>query len=339
MAEHKEYPAVDVFKMLCAILVIMIHTKPFENHFWLDAAIGMVTRFAVPFFFTISGFFLFQKVYCNEGKKWTIIGQYLIRLLRFYIIWFVVLRIVDILFGGSTIKSVGYYIKQFFFTTDGSALWFVPALIWAILFVSILLRKIQSKFIFYISVVFLLVGYCFSTMLSITEKWPIVQVLKPMVNFIGVQGAVFFAFPYVAMGAMIAQSILKPEIKKDIIYVILFFVCLGVESIIMVRRFNAPLTFLWVAAMPMTYFTTRLTLTLPIKNKSNYYILRKISSLCYVLHIAIFKIIAYVFQITGFSDQQHLVLTTLTIVITILASYCAFILSNRKPCSWLRHLM
>ena len=47
----KEYAAVDIFKFLCAVLVIIIHTKPFENVFWIDAAFGVITRFAVPFFF------------------------------------------------------------------------------------------------------------------------------------------------------------------------------------------------------------------------------------------------------------------------------------------------
>ena len=60
--KRKSYPGVDIFKMACAILVMIIHTKPFENIFWIDAGIGMVTRFAVPYFFTVSGYFLYKKV-------------------------------------------------------------------------------------------------------------------------------------------------------------------------------------------------------------------------------------------------------------------------------------
>lgn len=54
----KDFAAVDLFKMVCAVLVMLIHTKLFENNFWLDAGGGMGTRFAIPFFFVASGYFL-----------------------------------------------------------------------------------------------------------------------------------------------------------------------------------------------------------------------------------------------------------------------------------------
>ena len=105
--EKRDYAAVDLFKMVCAILVMMIHTKPFENIFWLDAGIGMITRFAVPFFFTTAGYFVFKKIDNNPEKRKKIIGQYLFRLLRFYFIWFIVFRIIDVVLN-SSIQTLGY---------------------------------------------------------------------------------------------------------------------------------------------------------------------------------------------------------------------------------------
>lgn len=340
--EKKEFAAVDLFKMICAVLVIFIHTKPFENNFWLDAGVGMITRFAVPYFFTISGYFLFKKLMGGGTKQyWKTLGRYLLRLLRFYIIWFILLRIIDLIFGGSTIQSFRYYIKQFFFTTDGSALWFVEALIWAVLIVAVLTRWIKTQTVFAISIIFLFIGYFFSTLYGITGKWQIVQTLHPIISHTGIQGGLFFAFPYVAMGALLAEKPLEPAYKRDAGFVFLLFVLLGIESLVMVRRFNAPLTFLWIAALPMTWFTTRLTLTIQMKNKPVYYILRKISTLCYVLHIVIFKILQNVFDSSGFTakDPAHLALTALTLFITIVLAYGIYLLSRKKAFTWLKYIM
>lgn len=341
MEQKKEYAAVDIFKMICAILVMLIHTKPFENIFWVDAAIGMVTRFAVPFFFTVSGYFLFKKVSQNPEKKWSIVGKYILRLLRFYIIWFIILRIVDITVGGSIVHSFSYYFKHFFFTTDGSPLWFVAALMWAVILYSVLLTVLKSKAIFVIGIIFLMIGYCFSTMLGLTDNWPVVQSLKPFINYIGVQGSLFFAFPYVALGALMTHKGQKTNIKRDILGIVIFFICLGVESLIMVRKFNAPLTFLWLFMMPTTYFTTHLVLTLPIESKPGYYILRKISTLCYVLHVVIFKSLIYIFDQTGITekDPHHILLTVSTILITLSLAHCIYILSRKKAFSWIKYCM
>ena len=210
MEERKEYAAVDLFKMFCAILVMMIHTKPFESIFWLDAGIGMLTRFAVPFFFTVSGYFLFQKISQQPERRKEIIVHYLLRLLRFYLIWFVVFRAVDLALGWN-FHGFWYYIKQFFFTTDGSPLWFMNALIWAVLLVSLLTFWFKKKTVFILGIVFLVIGYCMSTLLSITEDLGFVKVLKPFTGFIGIQNGLFFAFPYVAMGSLLTEKPLKTE--------------------------------------------------------------------------------------------------------------------------------
>lgn len=339
--QRKEYAAVDIFKMICAILVMLIHTKPFENIFWVDAVVGMITRFAVPFFFTVSGYFLFKKVSQGPEKKWSIVARYILRLLRFYIIWFIILRIVDITVGGSIIHSFSYYIKNFFFTTDGSPLWFVAALMWAVVLYSVLMTMLKPKAIFVIGIIFLIIGYCFSTLLGLTGNWPVIQSFKPYVNFIGVQGSLFFAFPYVALGALMTQKQQEATVRRDILGIIIFFICLGAESLIMVRKFSAPLTFLWLFMMPTTYFTTHLVLTLTIESKPGYYILRKISTLCYVLHVVIFKSLNYVFDHTGITakDPHHILLTMLTILITLSLAWCIYILSRKKAFSWLKYGM
>ena len=111
LERKKQYAAVDVFKFLCALLVILIHTKPFENHFWLDAGVGLITRFAVPYFFMSSAVFLFKKI--DKSKHpYKDYGKYFLRLLRFYAIWFVICNVIEIITTRS-IQHPLWYIKQF----------------------------------------------------------------------------------------------------------------------------------------------------------------------------------------------------------------------------------
>lgn len=340
MERRKEYAAVDLFKMFCAILVMMIHTKPFENIFWLDAGIGMVTRFAVPFFFTVSGYFLFRKISQRPEKKKEIVCNYLLRLLRFYLIWFIAFRILDGVLAGR-FNGVQYYIRQFFFTTDGSPLWFVNALIWAVVLVSVTTLWLKKRTVFIVSIIFLAAGYCLSTLRGVTENTGIFNVIKPITDFIGIQNGLFFAFPYVAMGALLSEKPLKTENRKNLILVILFFICLGIESLVAVMKLNAPLTFLWISAVPMTWFTVKLVLSFEMESKPIHYTIRKISTLFYVLHVIVFKLLQKFFTTIQFSqiDSMSLILTLCTFVITLGVTYAFFLLSKKEKLQWLKYAM
>lgn len=63
MKWRKDYPGIDIFRMIAAILVIGIHTWPFADFGEIPELLftRTIARIAVPFFFMASGFFLFGK--------------------------------------------------------------------------------------------------------------------------------------------------------------------------------------------------------------------------------------------------------------------------------------
>ena len=106
MEQKKNYGAIDIFKFVCALLVVVLHVATYafadmasdsapptgkDNPFLftLPAAYAIL-RIAVPFFFISSAFFLFKKIKENpeDGKK--LIKGYCIRLLKLYLFWFVI---------------------------------------------------------------------------------------------------------------------------------------------------------------------------------------------------------------------------------------------------------
>lgn len=339
VVRKKEYDAVNVFKFFCALLVIAIHAKPFVNHFWLDAEIGLLTRFAVPYFFLSSSYFLFQKISrCTSVKeKSNYYGAYFLRLLRFYLIWYIIFNVFDIAFGGS-IHSVQWYIKQFIFPTNGSSLWFVSALLWASLIVYMLTLFVRKETVLVISIVFLGLGYMLSTLLGVTEDIGIVAFLNEKVTpVIGVQNGLFFAFPYVALGSVMAHQDIKKQHKKNAGLALLFFILLGIESIVAVVCFRAPFTFIWLSALPMTYYIMRLTLTVELKSHPSFNYLRKMSTVIYAIHGLIIKLLIRmrVDQV----DNNNVVLFLTAVAVSIGLSYGIVRLAKTKHFQFLKYMM
>ena len=336
--QKKEYAAVDLFKMFCAVLVMLIHTKPFESVYLADAALGIITRFAVPFFFTTAGYFFYKKLADHPEAHIRILKGYLLRLFRFYAIWFIIFRVQSCIMNGR-VKPLPFYVKQFFFTTDGSPLWFVPALIWAVMLVYLLSRFMKPAFVLIIGMLCLLVGYTFSTLLGITENSAAFHLIKPFTDFIGIQGGLFFAFPYAAMGAFLSTVRIRKQYRKDGIMVMLFLALLGVESLVAVTRLKAPFTFLWLSAVPMTWFVTRLMISIELQNRKVYYDIRKTSTLFYVMHIIILKAVISCIERSGIADQMHIILTLFTFMFTMIACLFMLWISGKKKFFWVKYLM
>lgn len=71
--------AIDIMKLVMAVLVVGIHTEPFHANIWLDRGFGMITRLCLPFFFAASAYFFFK-----SGKP---LKAYLGRIILLYAVW------------------------------------------------------------------------------------------------------------------------------------------------------------------------------------------------------------------------------------------------------------
>lgn len=68
----EKFEAVDLFRIISAVIVIAIHTNPFSSiaSGMTGRIIRMVFEFPVPFFFITSGFFLQKKLsVCTDYKE------------------------------------------------------------------------------------------------------------------------------------------------------------------------------------------------------------------------------------------------------------------------------
>ena len=62
--EKKEYAAVDLYKLLMAIFIVVSHTNPFiDFNKWIEVGIrDCIVIVAVPFFFSVTGFLLMLRI-------------------------------------------------------------------------------------------------------------------------------------------------------------------------------------------------------------------------------------------------------------------------------------
>ena len=66
----KNYKSFDIAKFVCCFLVVMIHVHPFEsiNKNMDFLLIDIFAGIAVPLFFALSGYLLFEKLEFKERK-------------------------------------------------------------------------------------------------------------------------------------------------------------------------------------------------------------------------------------------------------------------------------
>lgn len=151
----ERYTAIDYIKGLAAFAIVCIHTEPFSNATimggrYIYFIIDTLARFAVPFFFIVSGFLFVKKIiscedngnnyYYNYFKKlaqlyfgWTIfyflyyVGQELwvsyVSHTRFHSLYIPEMN---------TIPIIKLLIKIFYLGYAGVHLWYLIALLWSI---------------------------------------------------------------------------------------------------------------------------------------------------------------------------------------------------------------
>lgn len=253
--------------------------------------------------------------------------------------WFIIHMIFNVAISG-TIYSPLYYLRHFFLPNNGSILWFLPATMLAVFIVYELSGVMDSRKIFIFSIVCWLLGYCMSTLSPVFERNIMASdIIDFMQKHIGLQNGFFFGLPYISLSKLLAEENAKKAIKRDILGIVLSFLCLGIESIVVVMNIHPTLTFLWLSSLPMTYFTFHLTMTVEMKIRPVFVTMRKVSTLVYVIHPVVISIIEILFRTLEFVDYQNLTLFFMTCLISIGISMIIYHISKKTAGRVVRYLI
>ena len=313
--------AIDIAKLVMAILVVGIHTEPFGFNIWLDRGFGIITRLCVPFFFIASSYFYW--------KKEKPLYQYIIRLMTIYIIW----SLIYLPFDVSTLKNtslVNIFLRYFWHGNE-HALWYLCGSMIGMLitYAAYNVLKRKRKPLIFISVIFLFIGCLLSTYAPLSCK------LLSIEDYVvpNLRNGLFYAFPYITMGLIVAknESRLKSISKKKLLVgFIISLLLLIAESIVFVVVFNTTSTILWMSVLPCSYFLFLLLKNLDIRLRNDITLfIRKLSTLIYLCH-SLFVLLF---------DTMHTVPYFFTVMLCSLAlSAIIILLSRMKYFRWLQYL-
>ncbi len=146
----KRVQSIDLMKYVCSIMIIGIHT--------LDTSSGkvvfllkLICRIAVPFFAVSTGYLMSEKI---NSHDWEGIAHYSFRMLILHTFWSLIyfpLNIDYIFYDGMSIYGkIVTFSKRYWFGMDWQ-LWYIPALVVAIVIITALNRYMKQKTVLFIT--------------------------------------------------------------------------------------------------------------------------------------------------------------------------------------------
>lgn len=251
------YGMVDVLRLFFAVLVMMIHTMAFQSiNEDLRIATSMgICRLAVPFFFIVTGYFLYNRIQSQKEPKST-----LKRLLILYVTWVLIEIIALFPFVLSSLNMpIRILIQRLLFIGITGSLWYISSLIITIFIIAPLLKKDKIVLLLIAGFILYLFGTSGDTYNGLYENTMLNPLIKGYTGIfflpqIGITESVLF----VSLGAAVSKYKLNEKIKKSGLLSIISIIILLVEAFVLNKTgiakdanmylssiIAAPLIFIW----------------------------------------------------------------------------------------------
>ncbi len=332
----REYAAVDIAKLICALLVVAIHTEPFASNFWLDKGFGVLTRIPVPYFFMASGYFLFLAD--KEKTSFAKLKKYCLRILLLYAVWSIFY--LPMLYSrcmASGVFNTSMFFKSIFWLGTQSHLWYLIASIVAAVMTWSFLRITTLKKTVIIAFIFLIFGTVFSNYAPLIHKLSVkegggINMIFSVLNVIGTRNGIFYGFFYVALGAFIAGGCSTFKMRTYAIVFLISFMALAIEGVVAVKIVGSTDHNLWFTAPPLIWSVFMATLQMnPSISKNIALMCRNGSTLIYTSHRLFIA-----FLISVCAMKEGMLLFNATLFITLVFSMAILLL--KKKISILKYL-
>lgn len=286
--EAKRYDAINILRIVCAYLVVVIHLMAFQS---LGDRATYVTsdficRISVPFFFITSGYFFYLKVN-KEGY----LKKYVMKLIKIYVIATIVYLIVFIPFIPFMYQmfvegGIGFTLKLFLINSISGAMWYFPALIISICVVYLFLKKDLVKPLIVTSIILLLIGLMGDSYYGLIKDTPFIHIINGY-NFIfdNTRNGITFGVPFITIGVLINKYKINEKVKKPLIFLTSFFIIYGLEVYFLIHNGIAQdynIYFSEALVVPII-FIIALNSKVKISDKASSY-MREMSVWIYVFH-------------------------------------------------------
>lgn len=290
--QAKRYDTVNILRMVCAYLVIIIHFMAFQV--FGDGAryitSEFICRIAVPFFFITAGYFFYPKV--NQKRY---LKQYILKLSKVYVIAIIVYfaaystQFFQDIYQEFSNGGLRHFLVTLLANGFPGTLWYFPTLIISIVVFYIFLKKDLIKLLIGVSVILLLIGLMGDSYYGVIANTPFAQIVEGY-NFIfdNTRNGITFGVPFLTIGALINKNKLDEKIKNSGILLIVTGLIFGGEAYFLMHSgipkdyniyFSATL---FVSVLFIMALNSKIKLS---KKVSDY--LREMSLWIYVYHILV----------------------------------------------------
>ncbi len=327
MPQDHAFNCIDLVKFICAFLICIIHIRPFNTpcpelvllKFYLQ---NCFCRIAVPFYFVVSGFFLFRKTefYDLRGDR---IKTYVFKIIRLLGIWSI------LLFRGSQ-----------------GHLWYLGALVVATILLWFLLKKnVRLGYIIALALAAFVIGLFGDTYYGFTV--PLLNYTIPKLLLVGIDNVIHttrngfsFGLLFVLMGALFAQKRVVVNRIAAVVGFLLSFAAMFFE-VYWLSNYSDPKDYnLLICLLPTTFFLFYLVSHVNLKNRPIYGSLRIVGLLVFLSHQFVNYFVGL--AITFLKDHAAVDLTafqfTATVFLTLILAIVIERLSKTEKFCWLKYL-
>lgn len=220
----KKYNSIDILRLLCAVMVVAIHTEPLMEYQNLSGyfATYIFPRLGVPFFFAVSGYFYINGLL--QGRK--VFLKYIKRLLAIYTIWSLIYYLVDfieVLRNHYSIKEFAINsVNNFFLSGSNYQLWFFPTLIFCVIVTTLFRRQLAGLTV--ISLLLYSVGCLTGAYYKFGEQIPFINSLYNSSQLETIRRNLLMGLPFFLLGYILIK--LYPKLDKIKSKVLILAFCL-----------------------------------------------------------------------------------------------------------------
>lgn len=339
ISQRKNLDSADVLKFVLSILIVATHTSFFEGY------LTPLVRLAVPAFFMISGYFFFSRTNsCDtEEKKKAYLKKSVTHNLKLYLFWFILLLPLTLYIRKyHTMGLVGgalHLVRDFLFGSTFQSSWYIVALITGFAIVLFLSDKISQSALVIIGVIFYIPSLLSSNYEFLLESSDLLKAVGESLSKVFLLPCRNFSVSilYIAIGKYLAEKNYEGKTKKYTVTFLLAFAALIAEYLALhFSGVKIEDTDCYIALPFAAYYLCKVFLTLDIKCKCAI-ILRKISTVSYCAHMAVFMVVGKLFKIFEIPDWQNILHFVLTLLLTHILSLVLIKLTEYKYFRFLKY--
>lgn len=339
-AQTKQFDMINVFRLIAAYLIIVIHTCAFQC--FGEVAI-FVTNFsicmiAIPFFFATSGYFLY-----SGFNKPNYMKNYVKKLSLIFLVATIIYAPLCLpgMYGDLATKGLKYIFQTVIIYSLPGHLWYISTLLMSALVIYVFLKKNWMKPLMILSVILFILTVIGQGYFNVFEGQLIMKCIDGYnVIFDRIRNGFAFGIPYMTMGVVINKYKLNEKVKRPYLILLIAIILYAIEGYLFYhfKTGYESYTYFSHALLIPIIFILLLNAKLSLSSKTSF-MLRELALWIYIYHIVILRLLGRVtdwfkydptIDNYGRSDMSLIKFLVVCVIITPIAYMIGSIRLKRK---------